>query len=149
MKEHHHNYIWIGVIAISLIGMLLIVKVAYANPLNLPDYAFTKPLIKEGYEFAKLNPEKLDGLRCNCGCMDDAASHGGRLHSRGLLDCFMQGDVSNSGEWDAHASECGLCVEDAVYAKNLYEEGKSKEDIAALLEAKYSKQKISNMTLWS
>ena len=148
MKEHHYNYIWIILIAISLIGMFFLIKTAYANPLDLPNYAFTKPVIREGYEFAKLNPEKLEGLRCNCGCMEDAAAHGGRLHSRGLLDCFMQGDINNGGKWDAHASECGLCVEDAIYAKNLYEEGKSKEEIAALLEVKNSKQIISNNTVY-
>jgi len=148
MKEHHYNYIWIGIIAISIISMFILIKTAYANPLNLPDYAFKKPVIREGYEFAKLNMEKLEGLPCNCGCMEDAAAHGGRLHSRGLLDCFMQGDINNNGKWDSHASDCGLCVEDAILAKQMYEEGKSKEEIAKLLKDKYSKQKISEDTVY-
>ncbi len=126
MKEHHYNYLWIGLIILSIIGTFLIIKFAYANPLELPDYAFTKPGIKEAYSFAKLEGDKLTGLPCNCGCMSDSANHGGRLHSRGLIDCFMQGDVNNGGKWDSHATECGLCYEDALYAKKLYGEGKTK-----------------------
>lgn len=148
MKEHHYNYVWAGVLIISLVGTFLLVKMAYANPLDLPNYAFTKSGIKEAYSFAKLDADKLNGLPCNCGCMTDAASHGGRLHSRGLIDCFMQGDVNNGGIWESHASECGLCYEDALYAKELYEEGKTKEDIKQALESKYATQTISNDTVY-
>ncbi len=148
MKENHYNYLWIGIIIISIIGTFFIIKTAYANPLDLPNYAFTKPGIKEAYSFAKLESDKLNGLPCNCGCMTDAAGHGGRLHSRGLIDCFMQGDINNGGKWNSHASECGLCYEDALYAKNLYEQEKTKEEIKLILEEKYSTQTISNNTVY-
>ena len=148
MKSHHYNYIWTGILVLSVIGTFLLIRTAYANPLNLPDYAFTKPDIKTAYSYAKLDSDKLTGLPCNCGCMSDAANHGGRLHSRGLIDCFMQGDVKNGGKWDAHASECGLCYQDALYAKNLYEEGKTKEEIKKALEEKYATQTISNNTVY-
>ncbi len=147
MKDKY-NYLWLGIIVISLIGFLFLVKMAYANPLGLPDYAFIKSGIKEAYSFAKLNPEMLEGLPCNCGCMSDAASHGGRLHSRGLVDCFMKGDVNNGGNWDSHASECGLCYEDALLSRDLYEEGKTKSEIKEILEEKYSKQTFSKDTVY-
>jgi len=79
MKEHHYNYLWAGIILISILGTFFLIKMTYANPLNLPNYAFTKQAIKEAYSYAKLNESELDGLPCNCGCMADAASHGGRL----------------------------------------------------------------------
>jgi len=60
----------------------------------------------------------------------------------------MQGDVNNGGVWDAHASECGLCYEDALYAKQLYGEGKNKEDIKKALEEKYAAQTISDDTVY-
>ncbi|MBS3066880.1 hypothetical protein J4205_03565 [Candidatus Pacearchaeota archaeon] len=148
MKEHYYNYIWIGIFIISLFGTFLIIKMAYANPFDLPGYAFTKPGIKEAYSFAKLDSDKLTGLPCNCGCMNDAANHGGRLHSRGLIDCFMKGDVNNGGEWDPHASECGLCYEDALLAKKEYENGKTKEEIRWILNEKYKKQTFSNKTAY-
>ena len=148
MKEHHYNYLWIGILVLSLVGTLALVKIAYANPLDLPNYAFIKPDIKEAYSFAKVESDKLTGLPCNCGCGSDAQGHGGRLHSRGLIDCFMQGDLNNGGQWDGHASECGLCYEDALYAKKLYEQGKTKDEIKELLKTKYAKQTISNDTVY-
>ncbi|MEK6792942.1 MAG: PCYCGC motif-containing (lipo)protein [Nanoarchaeota archaeon] len=143
-----YNYLWISILVISIFGAFLLIKTAYANPLDLPDYAFIKPDIKEAYSFAKLEGDKLTGLPCNCGCMSDAANHGGRLHSRGLIDCFMQGDVNDRGIWDSHASECGLCYQDVLYSKNLYEQGKTKDEIKILLEAKYATQTISTNTVY-
>ncbi|MEK6915487.1 MAG: PCYCGC motif-containing (lipo)protein [Nanoarchaeota archaeon] len=148
MKHHHYNYIWISILVISIIGALFLVKTAYANPLNLPDYAFTNTKIKEAYSFAKLESDKLTNLPCNCGCMSDAKNHGGRMHSRGLIDCFMSGDINNKGTWDSHASECGLCYEDALYAKELYQQGKTKDEIKSLLEIKYASQTISSKTVY-
>ncbi len=142
--KNKYNYLWIGILFLSIIGGIFLIKTAYANPLNLPDYSMIKPGIKEAYSFAKLDGEKLNGLPCNCGCMNDAANHGGRLHSRGLIDCFMQGDINNGGEWDAHASECGLCYEDALYAKGLYNQGKTKDEIKLSLKEKYSAQTVSS-----
>lgn len=144
-----HNFIWAGLLALSVIGILFLIKLAYANPLSLPDYAFTKPSIKEAYAFAKESPSSLIDLPCNCGCGTDAKNHGGRLHSRGLIDCFMNGDVGAGGSWDAHASECGLCYEDALYAKSLYVEGQTKDQIRETLKAKYAKQTISNDTVYA
>ena len=123
-KMKNYNYIWAGILFLSLVGGFFLIKTAYANPLDLPSYAMIKPDIKEAYSFAKMSSDKLTGLPCNCGCGTDAAGHGGRLHSRGLIDCFMNGDVNNLGKWDAHASECGLCYEDALYAKGLYEKAR-------------------------
>ena len=144
----NYNYLWFGILILSIIGGVILIKTAYANPLNLPDYAMLKPDIKEAYSYAKLNSEMLNGLPCNCGCGEDASSHGGRLHSRGLVDCFMNGNVNEGGVWDQHASECGLCYEDALYAKNLYDEGKTKDEIKEILVDKYSKLKISEDTVY-
>ena len=146
--KNKYNYLWSGILLASIIGGIFLIKVAYANPLNLPSYALLKPQIKEAYSFAKLEGDKLQDLPCNCGCMSDASSHGGRLHSRGLLDCFIEGDLSNGGKWDSHASECGLCYEDALEAKKLYEQGKTKEEIKEILLEKYSKLKFSEDTVY-
>ncbi len=148
MKTHHYNFIWIFILVVSLIGVFMLVKIAYANPLGLPTYAFTGLRVKEAYSFAKLSPESLDGLPCNCGCMTDAKNHGGRLHTRGLIDCFMNGNVNAGGSWDRHASECGLCYEDALLAKEEYENEKNKEEIKEILMARYAKQIFSNTTVY-
>lgn len=142
-----YNYLWILILLAGIIGTFFLIKTAYANPLSLPSYAFTNPQIKEGYTFAKLNETELNGLPCNCGCMTSAHG-GGRIHTRGLLDCFMKGDVNNGGTWDSHASECSSCYQDALSVKQLLEQGKTKEDIKIILVNKYSTQKISNNTVY-
>ncbi|MBS3074753.1 hypothetical protein J4447_04880 [Candidatus Pacearchaeota archaeon] len=148
------NLVWIVLIVLSLLIAFMVIKSSYNNPLNLPEYALKKDIVREGYEYALLHPQNLEGLPCNCGCMDPAgvSAHGGRLHSRGLLDCFMEGDpggeFGKDWKWDSHASDCGLCIEDAILVKQKYEEGKSKEEIRQILEEKYSRQTYSNDTAY-
>ena len=144
------SLVWYGLIIVSVLIALIVIKSSYSNPYNLPNFALKKEVVMEGYEYALLNPENLEGLPCNCGCMDPegAKAHGGRLHSRGLLDCFMEGDVRNGGNWDPHASDCGLCIEDAVFVKHKYEEGRSKEEIRQMLKDKYATQVFSNATAY-
>lgn len=147
MIMNKYNYLWILILIAGIIGTFFLIKTAYANPLNLPDYAFTNPQIREAYTFAKMNATELDGFPCNCGCM--ASAHGGgRIHARGLIDCFMSGDINNGGAWDSHASECGSCYQDLLYVKKLLDEGKTKNEIKSILEEKYSTQKISNNTVY-
>ena len=148
MNKKGLNLIWIAILAASLIGAFVLFKAAYANPLALPDYAMKSAESREAYSYAKANQDKLEGLPCNCGCMSDSANHGGRAHTRGLVDCFMVGDVTNGGSWDEHASGCGLCMEDALFAKSMYEQGSEKDEIKAALEEKYSKQTYLNETVY-
>lgn len=145
-----YNFIWFGIIIVSIIGFVYLFNAAYANPEGLPNYAFIKPEIKEAYLFAKINYQDLVGLPCNCGCgnLEGAEAHGGRVHEKGLADCFMNGDVNKGGAWDSHASSCGLCYEDALYAKKRYSEGKSKIEIKSELEEKYARLKFSNDTVY-
>ncbi len=143
--KNKYNYLWIGILLASIIGGVILIKTAYANPLNLPSYAMLKPQIKEAYSYAKLEGNKLNGLPCNCGCgtPEGAEAHGSRIHSRGLIDCFTKGDINDGGEWDSHASECGLCYEDALVAKELYDQDKNKEEVKVTLLEKYSELKFS------
>lgn len=145
-----HNFVWVGVTVVSLIGFFYLFGVAYANPSELPDYAFINPEIKEAYLFAKTNYQELVGLPCGCGCgtPEGAEAHGSRIHAKGLADCFTEGDVNEGGKWDSHASSCGLCYEDALLAKKLYSEGNSKEEIKIKLEEKYAKQTFSEETVY-
>ncbi len=151
-KENFKNssLVWYGLIVVAVLVAFIIIKSSYSNSYALPDFALKKEIVKEGYEYALLHPDNLEGLPCNCGCMDPEGvkAHGGRLHSRGLLDCFMEGDVKNGGKWDPHASDCGMCLEDAIFVKQEYEEGHSKEEIRQMLEDKYATQLFSNDTVY-
>jgi len=102
------------------------------DQLNLPSYANSHPLIKSAYTFAVENPKSLNGVNCYCGCMQHV--HDGRLHSRGLLDCFK----NPNGNFDQHASQCDMCIKDALKAKQMEQEGKSKEEINDVIGAQYN-----------
>lgn len=99
---------------------------------DLPSYATSNSRIREAYEFAVSNPDALDGITCRCGCMQ--MPHDGRVHSRGLHDCFLR-----DGGFDSHAANCDMCINDALQAKSLYGQGKSKAEINSIIGAKYIK----------
>ena len=148
--SHKHNLIWLAVVLASLGGFFYLFDAAYANPMSLPDYAFAKLDIREAYEFAKTISADLEGLPCSCGCgtPEGAKAHGSRVHTRGLIDCFTEGDINLAGKWDSHASECGLCYEDALYAKNLYLEGNSKQEVIDNILEMQSKRKFSKEVVY-
>ncbi len=100
---------------------------------NLPSYAKTSPLIEQAYKFAFSNPDALNGVKCYCGCMQHL--HDGRIHKRGLLDCFMKED----GSAEKHASQCDMCIKDALQVKQMTEQGINKDAIKQTIDAKYVK----------
>ena len=102
------------------------------NPDNLPPYAFVNEQAKEAYTYAKNNPDALNGVNCHCGCMQTV--HNGRVHSRGLLDCFMK----PNGEFDSHGANCKMCYVDALEVKQLTQQGKTKEEIKKIINLKYA-----------
>lgn len=102
------------------------------NPDNLPTYAFINDQVKEAYLYAKSNPDALNGINCHCGCMNMV--HDGRIHSRGLLDCFMK----TNGEFDSHGANCKMCYIDALEVKKMTNEGKTKEEIKKYIDSKYA-----------
>ncbi len=106
-----------------------------ANPTGnlsrLPPYAFDSADITEAYVFATEHPEALYGVECHCGCMQTPRH--GRVHTRGLIDCYFKED----GTYDYHAWDCPRCIEDTLEVKNLSEKGMSKDAINQTLVAKY------------
>ncbi len=91
----------------------------------------TQQKIQQAYAFARASPEKLDDVPCFCGCMQHI--HDGRLHKRGLLDCFMK----NDGSYEPHASQCDMCINDALEVQSLSSQGLSKDQIKARISSKY------------
>ncbi len=98
---------------------------------GLPAYASINGEIQEAYLFATENPEALNGVNCHCGCMKMV--HDGRIHKRGLLDCFKK----ENGDYDSHAANCAMCITDTLKVKQLLQEGKTKEEIILAIDNKY------------
>lgn len=98
---------------------------------SLPAFASINSGVEEAYIFATENPDALKGINCHCGCM--FMQHEGRLHSRGLLDCFRK----NDGRYDVHGSQCQMCVNDALQVKRLVAADMPKEFIKNAIDSKY------------
>ena len=125
---------------ISLSILVTLIFIAYSafslndsqeNDNGLPVYALKDAQTQEAYLFARDNPLALDGVNCHCGCMSTV--HNGRVHRRGLLDCFIQEDRS----YEIHGAQCAMCIIDALQVKQLTNEGKTKEEIKSIIDSKY------------
>lgn len=123
---------------ISTLALILLVSTTFVlfgnsskGDTDLPAYALINGEIQEAYSFATENPEALNGVNCHCGCMNIV--HEGRIHSRGLLDCFKK----ENGEYDRHAANCAMCITDALEVKQLLQKGKTKEEIKQTIDNKY------------
>ncbi|MEM4318535.1 MAG: PCYCGC motif-containing (lipo)protein [Candidatus Pacearchaeota archaeon] len=97
---------------------------------RLPPYAQSGK-IREAYQFAATNPSDLEGIPCSCGCMQHL--HDGRIHRRGLLDCFMRED----GNFERHGSQCEMCINAVLDVKEWKEQGFSYDEIKAKIIKKY------------
>jgi hypothetical protein len=108
---------------------------------RLPSYAFADTDVKAAYLFATEHPDALTGVECHCGCRETPVD--GRLHTRGLIDCFF----NENGTYDSHASECPRCIQDTLEAKRLFEKGMTRDAINQTLEAKYEPGAVTATTM--
>lgn len=119
--------------AVTLVVFLPHAPAESADAAGLPAYARMSAAIEEAYLYAKENPDKLNGINCYCGCMQ--MLHDNRIHKRGLLDCFINDD----GSYDDHGASCAMCVTDTLQVKSLYAQGMTKDQIKAIIDAKYAR----------
>jgi hypothetical protein len=108
---------------------------------RLPSYAFADTDVTKAYLFATEHPEVLTGVECHCGCMEKPVD--GRVHTRGLIDCYLRED----GTYDPHAADCPRCVQDTLEAKTLFEKGMSRDAINQTLEAHYEPGTVTVTTM--
>ncbi len=96
-------------------------RVASLAPPVVPAARYaSNPRIRETYEMASVVPEVLDGVYCYCQC----SQHSGHYS---LRDCFA-GD---------HAARCDICMNEAVTAYRMTQEGASLDMIRAQIDASY------------
>lgn len=133
------KYNWV----ISLSIFILLISMTFfifgnrsKNSIGLPSYALINDKIKEGYLFATENPDALNGVNCFCGCMKTV--HNGRIHNRGLLDCFKK----ENNDYDSHAANCDMCITEALEVRKLTGKNKTKEEIKNYIDSKYDKNLI-------
>ena len=78
------------------------------------------PKVKAAYAAAKKYAHVLEKLYCYCRCKEN-------LGHRALVECFET----------EHASNCDVCMTEAMTAARMTEEGKSPEDIQKAIDAYY------------
>ena len=72
------------------------------------------------YKYAAEIPKVIDSQFCYCYCKKD---HG----HKSLLTCFTT----------MHGSKCELCIEEVLYAYDLYQEGKSLDEIVVAVDKRF------------
>ena len=85
-------------------------------PATLPPSNFTDPQVVRAYAAAQEIPKVLAQQPCYCWC-----SRGGH---RGLLDCYVT----------EHASHCGVCQKEALFAYKMTKEGKTPAETREAIE---------------
>jgi hypothetical protein len=69
------------------------------------------PAMVLNYEFAAAHPAHVARIPCYCGCVG--------LEHASLLDCF----VKPEGGWEAHASGCAVCGDEAGRVEAMLAQG--------------------------
>lgn len=72
------------------------------------------------YKYAAEIPKVIDSQFCYCYCKKD---HGHKT----LLTCFTT----------MHGSKCSTCMDEVIYAYELYQEGKSLDEIVVAVDKKF------------
>ena len=82
---------------------------------------FSDPRVREAYVAAKKYAHVLESIYCYCRCKEN-------IGHRALVECF---------ETD-HASNCVVCMNEAVMTARLTEEGKTPKEIQKAIDAFYA-----------
>lgn len=91
------------------------------------DLAEVPPEVAEHYRFADRHASVYEQVPCFCGC--DAM-----LEHRHLLDCF----VRPAGGWEAHASGCGVCLQESAIIRDMLADGASPSTIRDAIVAEFT-----------
>lgn len=99
---------------------------AMAAPNGILDISTVSARIGDEYRYAAAHLDGYRELRCWCGC-EDAFRH------RSLADCFVRDD----GRWEAHGAGCGVCIAEAILARERIDAGVALDEIAEELDRTY------------
>ena len=108
---------------------------------ELPEFAQKTGRVAEAYIFAVQNQDKVMYLACYCGCA--GMQHSDKLLShKSLKDCYIKPD----GSYEPHASECKLCNDITLEARDMLMKGYSLKDIRKIIDEEYSGRGIGTNT---
>lgn len=130
------------IILIGMVGTIFYFRSQQnsSNPQKLLDeFLFSHQAskqIQEAYRFALANPKNiLNEIPCYCGCLER------NLH-KNSRECFIKNKVKQGDgeDFDTMGLNCGTCINIALTAKNLQQQGKSLEEIKETINSKFNQQ---------
>lgn len=147
----------IAIVAVLIIGYALsgglqiLDKASSEKPVNrdaskpvkpeLPEFAQKTARVSEAYIYAVQNPDKVMYLACYCGCA--GMQHSDKLLShKSLKDCYIKPD----GSYEPHASECKLCNDITLEARDMLMKGYSLKDVRKIIDDAYSGRGVGTNT---
>jgi hypothetical protein len=92
---------------------------------TLDPAVYPDPYVQEAYTAAREIPGTLDKIFCYCYCALNP-----QFKHKSLLTCYV----------DDHGAKCGICMREAVVAKQLTAQGKKPEEIAKIFADYYATQ---------
>lgn len=96
-----------------------------------PDMRAMPERTEEAYLFSVANQDLAQTIPCYCGCVG--------LGHVSSYDCYVaEGPDSGAIVFDAHAMNCGVCVDITQDAMRLLDEGHAPPDIRAYIDETYS-----------
>lgn len=108
---------------------------------ELPEFTQKTGRIAEAYIFAAQNQDKVMYLACYCGCAE--MQHSDRLIShKSLKDCYIKPD----GSYEPHASECKICNDITLEARDMLMTGYSLKDVRTKIDDEYSGRGVGTNT---
>ena len=108
---------------------------------ELPEFAQITGRVAEAYIFAVQNQDRLMYLACYCGCA--GMQHSDKLLShKSLKDCYIKPD----GSYEPHASECKLCNDITLEARDMLMTGYSLKDVRKKIDYEYSGRGVGTNT---
>jgi len=112
--------------------------IAMAPVRDLPrDVQNAPTTVREAYQFAVANPEVLKQIPCYCGC--------GSVGHTSNYSCYVQSYEVGNFVFDTHALGCGICVDIARDAMQMYKNGKPMAEIGTAIADEYSQYGPSNL----
>jgi hypothetical protein len=108
---------------------------------ELPEFAQKTGRVAEAYIYAVQNQDKIMYLACYCGCA--GMQHSDKLLShKSLKDCYIKPD----GSYEPHASECKLCNDITLEARDMLMKGYSLKDVRKIIDDEYSGRGVGTNT---
>jgi len=108
---------------------------------ELPDFAYKTVRVEDAYTFAVNNQDQVMYISCYCGCA--GMQHTDSLiQHRSLKDCYLKPD----GSYEPHASNCRLCNDITLEAKDLLMKGISLKEVRKIIDDKYSGRGVGTNT---